>query len=94
MENDRGEQSWASGVCEYISDEGLGVGLERGAQELRVLLDEVNPSLKLYSNLREKRFASIDVLSKNAKGKYHQALNSVVCDQLSRRGRGRSSGFE
>ena len=83
LENDRGEQSCASGVCEYISDEGLGVDLERGAQELRVLLDEVNPSLKLYSNLREKRFASIDVLSKNVKGKYRQALSSVVRDQLS-----------
>ena len=59
------------------------MGLESGARELRALLDEVDPNLKLYSNLREKRFASTDVLSKNIKGKYRQALGSVVRNQLS-----------
>ena len=57
--------------------------MESGARELRALLDEVDPNLKLYSNLREKRFASTDVLSKNIKGKYRQALGSVVRNQLS-----------
>jgi hypothetical protein len=68
--------------CEYPSDVELGDGLERGAKECRDLLGRVSPHVKLYSDLREKRFAAIDVLGKNVSGKYRKALGTVARERM------------
>jgi hypothetical protein len=76
-ENEAGASIDSTEACEWPSDDEIIAALDCGAQKLRELLDAVVES-KLYSSLREKSFAKIDVLGHCVTGKYRRTAGAAT----------------